>query len=72
MEIKPGKYKHFKGFICEVIGVGRHTETLEEYVVYRHDSAEFGKNAIWVRPKKMFLETVKVEGKEVPRFEFID
>ena len=71
MEINLGKYLHFKGILCEVLGVGRHTETLEEFVVYKHDSKEFGKGAIWIRPRNMFLEKVKVNGKEVPRFKFI-
>lgn len=71
-EIKLGKYLHYKGFICEVIGVGRHSETLEEFVVYKHDSEEYGKDSLWVRPKKMFLENVKIDGKEIPRFKFIE
>jgi cyclomaltodextrinase / maltogenic alpha-amylase / neopullulanase len=68
-EIKPGRYQHYKGGFEEVIGVGRHTETLEEMVIYRtlYDSG-FGKGALWVRPKKMFLEKVKWDGKVVPRF----
>jgi len=72
-EVKLGKYQHYKGKMYEVIGVARHSETLEELVVYRalYDSEEFGKNALWVRPKKMFLENVVVNGKEVPRFKFI-
>ncbi len=70
-EIKLGKYMHFKGILCEVIGVGRHSETLEEFVIYKHDSKDFGKGAIFVRPKQMFLENVKIDGKEVPRFKFI-
>ena len=72
MEIKKGKYIHYKGIICEVIGVGRHSETLEEFVVYIHNSEEFGKNSIWMRPKKMFLETVNFNGKEVHRFKFLE
>ena len=72
-ELKLGKYLHYKGKMYEVIGVARHSETLEELVVYRalYDSKEFGKNALWVRPKKMFLENVVVNGKEVPRIKFI-
>ena len=68
-----GKYRHFKGKLYEVIGVARHSETLEELVVYRalNESKEFGKKALWVRPKKMFLEKVVVEGKKLPRFEYI-
>lgn len=63
-----GKYKHYKGNMYEVIGVARHSETLEETVVYR---ALYGENGLWVRPLKMFLEEVEVEGRKVPRFEFI-
>ena len=70
--IKPGKYQHYKGHFYEVIGLGHHSETLEELVIYRalYDSPEFGKNALWVRPAQMFLEKVKVDGKLVPRFKF--
>ncbi len=72
--IKPGRYQHYKGKFYEVIGTARHSETLEELVVYRalYDSEEFGKNAMWARPKKIFLEKVKVDGKEVPRFRHIE
>lgn len=72
-DIKLGRYQHYKGNFYEIIGVARHSETLEELVVYRalYDSKEFGKNSLWVRPKKMFLETVNVEGKEVPRFKYV-
>ncbi len=73
-ELKPGRYQHYKGNFYQVIDVGRHSETLEELVVYRslYDSKEFGDCALWVRPKKMFLETVEVGGKRVPRFRFIE
>lgn len=72
-EIKPGKYQHFKGKFYQVIGVARHSETQEEFVVYQalYDSEEFGNNALWVRPKSMFLETVNHEGREVERFKFV-
>lgn len=72
-ELKPGKYRHYKGKLYEVIGVSRHSETFEELVVYRalYDDEKFGKNALWVRPKKMFLESVIVNGKEVPRFKYV-
>lgn len=68
--MKLGKYKHYKGNFYDVIGVARHSETFEELVVYKalYDSEEFGNNVLWVRPKAMFLETVVVDGKEVPRF----
>ncbi len=68
MEIKLGKYRHYKGKEYEIIGIAKHSETLEELVVYR---ALYGDNQIWVRPLKIFLETVKYEGKTVQRFEFI-
>jgi len=63
-----GKYKHYKGNMYEVIGVAKHSETLEELVVYR---ALYGENELWIRPLKMFLEKVEVEGKKVKRFESI-
>ena len=63
-----GKYKHYKGKMYEVIGVAKHSETLEDLVVYKklYDDGE-----IWVRPLKMFLEDVEVDGIMVPRFEFV-
>ncbi|MFH1054345.1 MAG: DUF1653 domain-containing protein [Candidatus Woesearchaeota archaeon] len=68
--IKKGKYQHYKGKFYQVIGTARHSETLEEFVIYQalYDSEEFGKNAVWVRPKSMFLENVTADGREVPRF----
>jgi len=73
-EIKLGKYQHHKGDFYEVIGVGRHSETLEEIVVYRafYGSEKFGKNALWVRPKSMFTDKVIVDGEKVLRFKYID
>ena len=73
-ELKKGKYKHYKGKLYEVIGVAKHSETLEELVVYRalYDSEEFGKNSLWVRPLNMFIENVDVGGEKIPRFEFIE
>lgn len=72
-EVKLGIYRHYKGNFYLVLGIGRNSETLEEYVIYMalYDSKEFGKNAIWARPKEMFLEFIDFEGKHVPRFEFI-
>ncbi len=74
MEMKLGIYKHYKGKLYEVIGIARHSETLEEFVVYKalYDSEEFGKNALWIRPKKMFLDKIKINGKEQLRFEYVN
>jgi hypothetical protein len=68
-----GKYQHYKGKYYEVLGVARHSETFDELVVYRalFTSPEFGENALWVRPKKMFLEDISFKRKMVPRFKFI-
>lgn len=73
-EIKLGKYQHFKGKLYKILGVAKHSETLEEFVIYQalYDSEEFGKNQIWIRPLKMFLEEVEVNGQKVPRFKFIE
>ena len=73
-KIKLGKYQHYKGNIYEVIGVARHSETLEPMIVYRalYDSTEFGKNALWVRPEKSFCDNVIVDGNEFPRYKLID
>lgn len=67
-DIKLGKYRHFKGNEYEVIGIARHSETLEEMVVYR---ALYGEGDIWVRPTAMWNETVERDGKVFKRFEFI-
>lgn len=65
-EVALGRYRHYKGKEYEVIGVARHSETLEELVVYRAlYENELG--SLWVRPVKMFLG--EVNGKK--RFEFI-
>lgn len=63
--VKPGKYLHFKGKEYEVIGIARHSETMEELVVYRPLYQDSG---LWVRPLSMFCETVDHEGKKVKRF----
>lgn len=68
--MKLGRYQHYKGNFYDVIGVAHHSETLEELVVYRalYNHDVYGDNALWVRPKAMFLETVIADGKEVLRF----
>ena len=63
--IKPGRYRHFKGSEYEVIGTARHSETLEEMVVYR---ALYGEGGLWVRPAAMWSETVERDGYCGPRF----
>jgi hypothetical protein len=69
--IKPGKYRHFKGVIHEILGVAKHTEDHnKEFVVYYHPD-ENGKNQLWVRPKEMFLEHIDRDGYKGPRFEYI-
>ena len=60
-----GKYRHYKGNYYEVVGVATHSETHEPMVVYR---PLYGEMALWVRPMAMFMETVTVDGKAVPRF----
>lgn len=66
MEIKPGKYRHYKGNEYEVIGMARHSETLEDMVIYR---ALYGQGETWVRPASMWNETVVKDGVEMKRFE---
>lgn len=65
--LKVGIYQHYSGKQYEVLGVGRHSETLEEVVIYR---ALYAPYDTWVRPLKMFLEEVIVEGLKQPRFVF--
>lgn len=74
MKTPPGKYKHYKGNFYEVIGLAHHSETLEPLIVYKalYESKDFGKNAIWVRPFEMFHDKVELNGKLVPRFEFVE
>lgn len=66
--VKPGLYRHYKGNNYEVIGLARHSETMEELVVYR---ALYGERGLWVRPRKMFAEKVLIDGSEMPRFQYI-
>lgn len=66
--IQPGRYRHYKGNDYEVMGVAKHSETEEEVVVHR---ALYGEKGLWVRPLVMFLDTVVVEGRPQPRFQFV-
>lgn len=65
MELKPGKYRHFKGNEYELIGIASHSETLEPMVVYR---ALYGDGGLWVRPATMWTEAVERNGYSGPRF----
>ncbi len=70
-EVKKGIYMHYKGTKATVLGVAKHSETKEEFVVYEHEDPQTGKMELWIRPKSMFLESVEVNGKTMPRFRFI-
>jgi len=70
LPIKPGNYQHFKGNQYEVIGFAKHSETLDDMVIYR---ALYGENGIWVRPLSMWEESVEDEsGNIIKRFEYIE
>lgn len=68
-EIKTGKYRHFKGNEYEVLYIAKHSETLEEMVVYR---ALYGEGGVWVRPAYMWNETLTRDGRTFKRFEYIE
>ena len=67
-EIKPGRYRHFKGNEYEVLYLATHSETLEPMVVYR---ALYGERGIWVRPAAMWDEEIERDGRTVRRFTYI-
>ena len=67
-ELRPGKYRHFKGKEYELICTATHSETMEPMVVYRALYGEFG---VWVRPLSMWNQLVEVSGEKVPRFKYI-
>ena len=71
-EIKAGFYEHFKGKKYKVIGLARHSETMELMVVYQAlYKGDFPEGSLWVRPLSMFTENVLANGKQVPRFQYI-
>ncbi|WP_349573042.1 DUF1653 domain-containing protein [Azotobacter salinestris] len=68
MTVQPGLYRHYKGAEYRVLGVVRHSETEEELVLYQALYGDFG---LWVRPLAMFVESVEVDGRQMPRFALI-
>ena len=67
-DIKPGRYRHFKGNEYRVLYLARHSETLEPLVVYQ---ALYGERGIWVRPAGMWNETVERDGQRYRRFTYL-
>jgi hypothetical protein len=67
--IKPGRYRHYKGGEYEVLGIAKHSETDEDFVVYRQ---LYGARGLWVRPMEMFGQTVMIDGENVPRFQRLE
>lgn len=65
VDVPTGRYRHYKGNEYEVIGIAKHSETLEPMVVYR---PLYGEGGLWVRPAAMFAENVVIDGKTQPRF----
>jgi len=70
MDLKTGIYEHYKGQRYRVIGLAKHSETLEDLVVYE---ALYNNqlSKLWVRPLKMFLEEIETDGRKIARFKFI-
>ncbi len=69
MSLKLGKYRHYKNKEYRVVGIARHSETLEDMVIY--EPLYKSDSKFWVRPLAMFVENVEVDGKIMPRFEYI-
>ncbi len=69
MELKPGKYRHFKGNEYELVAIATHSETLEPMVIYR---PLYGESKLWVRPASMWNETVVRDGYSGPRFQYLE
>ncbi len=68
MELKLGRYRHFKGGEYELLGIAQHSETLEPMVVYK---ALYGEGGLWVRPAAMWTEWVEKPDYSGPRFQYI-
>lgn len=69
IDIKLGKYRHFKGNEYEVVALAHNSETMEDMVVYK---ALYGDFDYWVRPASMWNETVERDGKVFKRFTYIE
>lgn len=69
-ELKMGLYRHYKGKLYKVYGLATHSETLEDLVLYEC-LYENEISSSWARPIRMFLETIEIDGKIIPRFEYI-
>ncbi len=72
MSLKVGRYRHYKGREYQVLSLVRHSETEELLVLYRPLYSDSMSPSLWVRPLEMFQEKVDIEGKQVPRFDFIE
>ena len=72
-EIKLGTYRHYKGNLYKVIGIARHSDTLEPLVIYQalYEAPDFGKDSLWARPQRIFLEEVTINGVTQPRFTLV-
>ena len=68
IETPPGRYRHYKGMLYDVIGTVRDSESLESLTLYR---AKYGEQGLWVRPATMFNEEVVIDGTRQPRFALI-
>ncbi|MDN4503216.1 DUF1653 domain-containing protein [Alteromonadaceae bacterium BrNp21-10] len=68
MQLKPGRYRHYKGNDYQVIGIAKHSEDESELVVYR---PLYGAGDLWVRPLTMFVEMVDVDGEPIERFAYM-
>ena len=67
MEIKKGVYQHYKGHKYRILGVAKHSESLDELVVYR----KLDNDELWVRPIEMFVENVEADGQTISRFKYL-
>ena len=68
-QIVPGRYQHYKGNFYQVLDIATHSEDETLYVVYR---PLYGEGKLWIRPFDMFVETVEIKGKTVPRFSLVE